>query len=70
MITVYSKSVCPQCTIAKSKLKLAGVDYKEVFVDRDPVARQAMMDAGHRSVPIFYVDGIEVELNSLLNKGK
>jgi len=68
LILVYSKAVCPQCTIAKNKLKLAGIAYTEVFVDRDPVARQTMVDAGHRSVPIFYNNGVAVSLENLLNK--
>ena len=68
MITMYTKNNCPQCKIAKTKLKAKGVEYTEVFVDHDPIARQTMIDAGHRSVPIFYVNGSQVSLEYLLNK--
>lgn len=66
MVLMYTKSQCPQCVIAKGRLKLANIEFTEVFVDKDPAARQAMVDAGHRSVPIFYVDGVSVELKDLL----
>ena len=65
---MYTKSQCPQCVIAKAKLNLAGVAYTEVFVDRDPDAMKAMIDAGHRSVPIFYAEGRHAKLEDLLNK--
>lgn len=65
---MYTKSQCPQCIIAKTKLKAADVAYTEVFVDRDPSAMKAMIDAGHKSVPIFYADGSHVKLEDLLNK--
>lgn len=68
MILVYSKAVCPKCTAAKNKLKAAGIEYTEVFVDLDPAARQTMIDAGHRSVPILYNNGVATSLENLLNK--
>ena len=68
MIMMYTKSQCPQCVIAKAKLNLAGVAYTEVFVDRDTDAMKTMIDAGHRSVPIFYANASQVSLEYLLNK--
>lgn len=66
MITMYTKSNCPQCIVAKGKLKIAGVKYTEVFVDKDPAARQVLVDAGHRSVPVIYQDGAAIKLEDLL----
>ena len=65
-IIMYTKQSCPQCEIAKSRLKNAGVEYTEVYVDKDPTARQKMIDAGHRSVPIFYVGDAVFKLEQLI----
>lgn len=68
IVTVYSKANCHQCVIAKGKLNLAGVQYTEVSVDCDPAALKKMIDAGHRSVPIFYREGVAVKLDDLLKQ--
>jgi len=57
MLTVYSKANCPQCDQAKSLLELKQVLFQEVRVDLDPVARQYLVDQGHRSVPQIYSHG-------------
>lgn len=54
MITVYSKSSCPQCEQAKNILKSYNIDYNEVRVDQDPTAREFLLQEGHRSVPQIY----------------
>ena len=57
MLTVYSKANCPHCDQAKSLLELKQVLFQEVRVDLDPVARQYLVDQGHRSVPQIYFHG-------------
>lgn len=65
-VKMYTKNNCTQCLVAKGKLKSAGVEYEEVNVDSNPAARQVLLDAGHRSVPVFYVSGVPVKLEDLL----
>jgi glutaredoxin 3 len=57
MLTVYSKANCPFCDQAKNLLKLKNIAFEEIRVDQDPVARQFIMEAGHRTVPQIYRDG-------------
>jgi glutaredoxin 3 len=58
-VIVYSKTVCPYCTQAKSYLSKHGIEYKEINLD-DEEARKAFYvtcGAGVRSVPQIFVDG-------------
>lgn len=57
MITVYSKANCPHCDNAKGLLKLNEIQFNEVRVDQDTVAREWLMAQGHRSVPQLYLNG-------------
>ena len=57
MITVYSKNNCPFCDQAKNLLKLKGIDYSEIKIDENQVAREFVLSKGHRTVPQIYQDG-------------
>lgn len=57
MITVYSKNNCPFCDQAKNLLKLKGIDYTEIKIDENAVARAFILSQGHRTVPQLYKDG-------------
>jgi glutaredoxin 3 len=57
MITVYSKNNCPFCDQAKNLLKLKGIDYSEIKIDENQVAREFVLSKGHRTVPQIYRDG-------------
>jgi glutaredoxin 3 len=57
MITVYSRANCPFCDQAKNLLKLKGVDYTEIKIDENAVAREFVLSEGHRTVPQIYQDG-------------
>lgn len=57
MLTIYSKSNCPFCDKAKYLLEQKGIPFNEVRVDQDPVAREFIVNAGHRTVPQIYKDG-------------
>lgn len=59
-VVVYSKANCPACVKVKNELSLKAIEFKEIRVDLKPEYRQMMIDAGHRSVPIVYVDGVHV----------
>lgn len=53
-ITIYSKSQCPNCEIAKTLLKSMSIAFTEVRVDLDPESKQFLIGQGHKSVPQFY----------------
>ena len=57
MITVYSKDNCAFCTQAKNLLRMKGIDFTEVRIDRDEAAREFVLREGHRTVPQIYQDG-------------
>jgi glutaredoxin 3 len=57
MITVYSKANCPFCDKAKGLLKLKGVAYEEIRIDKDTEAREFIVGEGHRTVPQIYQNG-------------
>ena len=77
MLTVYSKNNCPFCDRAKALLESKGVDYTEVNIEKDPDARQLLVDKGLRSVPqIFHgyeiipggFDGLNKQPQEFFNK--
>lgn len=60
-ILIYSSAVCPYCVAAKNFLKAKGLDYREVRIDLDAVARKEMMDQAKRSsVPQIFVNGVHI----------
>lgn len=61
MITVYSKSQCPNCTRAKDLLTNKGVRYVEINIEADDEARTFLVDHGFRSVPQISIDGVFLE---------
>lgn len=56
-VTMYTTEVCPFCVRAKALLARRGVtDIDEIRIDRDPEARQRMMQiTGRRTVPQIFV---------------
>jgi|TARA_B100000085_G_C18524055_1_gene504929 glutaredoxin len=62
MITVYTKTVCGYCGVAKRWLKNNGFTFEEVNIEHDPEARNLLVQNGFRSVPqIFYNKKLLVE---------
>jgi len=57
MLTIYSKDNCQFCTKVKSLLYLKGVAFEEVRIDKDPIAKDFIVNAGHRTVPQIYKNG-------------
>lgn len=57
-IRIYGTAYCSYCMAARMLLKKKGLDFEEVFVDREASLRQEMESlSGKRSVPQIFVDG-------------
>ena len=54
MLTIYSKSNCQYCVMAKQMLDTKHIPYNEIKVDVIPAARQFIIEAGHKTVPQIY----------------
>jgi glutaredoxin 3 len=60
-VVMYSSAICPYCVAAKNFLKQRGVEWREVRVDLDPVARSEMLSRAKRtSVPQIFINGQHV----------
>ncbi|MCZ8165336.1 glutaredoxin 3 [Silanimonas sp.] len=60
-VVMYSSAICPYCFAAKNFLKQRGVEWREVRVDLDPVARTEMLERARRtSVPQIFINGTHV----------
>lgn len=57
MITIYSRTVCPHCVNAKNYLKAKNIDFREVNIEQDDLAREFIQSQGHRTVPQIYYNG-------------
>lgn len=61
-ITIYTKSLCPNCVSAKQLLKSKGLEYSERDLTNDPV-KQAELFAAYpeaRQMPQIFIDGQRV----------
>ncbi|NDJ63044.1 MAG: glutaredoxin family protein [Chloroflexi bacterium] len=56
-LVMYSRTTgCPFVTLAKRVLTDYAVDYREIYIDRDPAARQRVLDwTGYLSVPTLVI---------------
>ncbi len=56
-LVMYTRTTgCPFVTIAKRVLAERGVPYREIFIDKDPIARDRVRDwTGFLSVPTLIV---------------
>ncbi|MEE9395762.1 MAG: glutaredoxin 3 [Methylococcales bacterium] len=74
-ITIYSKTLCPYCSMAKRLLASKGAQFKEIFVDRNPEHRQEMINKTKRmTVPQIFIKDFHVggfdDLHALERAGK
>lgn len=53
-ITVYTRTVCQQCTATKRKIKKEGLEalLVEINVEHDEAAAQFLRDAGYTEAPV------------------
>ena len=52
MITVYSLPNCVQCIQTKKVLNREGLEFSEVFLDKDEVASEKVKALGYQSAPV------------------
>jgi len=55
MITIYSKNGCPYCVKAVDLLEGYNIEFCEVKIDEDHIAKDFVVSEGHRTVPQLYV---------------
>lgn len=56
-VVVYSKNNCPKCNDLKKALDESCINYTEVKVDYDNSARDEVIEAGFRSMPVVKKNG-------------
>jgi len=56
-VILYTKTVCPRCMWIKSEAQRSGKEVKIVNIDHDEAARERLISAGIRSVPVLEADG-------------
>ena len=54
MITIYTKTDCQFCDMAKSLLESRGVAFNTINVSEKSEARDFLIENGHRSVPQIF----------------
>lgn len=58
MVKVYTTNTCPWCDKAKGYLKSKGVEFEELNVQDDMVAREEMVKKSKQmGVPVLDIDG-------------
>lgn len=63
MITIYSKSDCQKCEVAKVVLKQRGFEFKVLMLDVDYTKDELLAIApGTRQLPVLVKDGQVVQL--------
>ena len=56
MLTVYSKTNCPNCDQAKAFLESKGIEHRIVKIDENSEAREFLLAQGFRSVPQIFTE--------------
>lgn len=58
MTKVYSSKFCAACANLKSMLKEKGIDFEEVDITENSNARDEIINAGFRRVPVLLINGL------------
>jgi glutaredoxin len=53
-LIVYTKPGCSYCANAKDYLKMIGVSFTEIDISKDDAARNKILLAGHKTLPVIY----------------
>lgn len=54
---LYTKTVCPRCLWILSEVRRSGKQVDIVNIDHDDAARERLVTAGMKSVPVLEADG-------------
>ena len=66
---LYTKTVCPKCLWIKSELIRAGIPFETINIDGDELAKEKIINAGFRTVPVIEIDGLFTgDLNEIIAK--
>lgn len=57
---LYTQTICPKCTFAKSELARKGLEYETVNLDEQPEVREELLDAGCMATPVLKTDDGEL----------
>jgi len=57
MIKLYTKSNCPYCVQAKTRLRHGGWEFEEINIEENTSAREWLIEQGHRTMPQIYHNG-------------
>lgn len=60
MITIYTKTHCPNCVKLKTKMDSQGIEYQTVNIEEDLQLREWLVNQGHKSVPQVYEGDVYV----------
>ena len=74
-VVMYSKNMCPYCTMAKHLLTAKGVEWQEINIEQQPGAREEMIErSGRMTVPQIFIGATHVggfdEMAALEHAGK
>ena len=68
-IKIYKTTTCPYCKMEAEYLQSKGIEFEEIYVDKDPKAVQEMIaESGQMGVPFTVItrdDGSKVTLLGL-----
>ncbi|MFA6091109.1 MAG: glutaredoxin 3 [Candidatus Gracilibacteria bacterium] len=75
MVTIYSKSTCPYCVLAKNLLNNLNISFEEIDITRSPKIMEELMKKSHMmTVPQIFVGekclGGYDNINALNEKGE
>lgn len=60
-VVIYSTAYCPYCMRARMLLSSKGIEFREIFIDREPQYRGEMESrSGRTSVPQIFIDDYHV----------
>lgn len=54
---LYTRTVCPKCTLVKTLLSSAGVEFETVNLDVDEKAENELQEKGFMALPIALDNG-------------
>ncbi len=57
---LYTQTICPKCTFAKSELSRNGIEYETVNLDEFPEVREELKEAGCLATPVLKTDDGEL----------